>query len=112
MSQINKIGIFYFSGTGNTRIIAKLYCDEFNKSDMRVKINPIENLTKNLIKINPNNYDIIGLGYPVHAFSAPSIVYDFIKSFPVIMQKKKFFYLNQWEIRYFMEGLPMLFENY
>ena len=72
-----KAVIFYFTGSGNTKLIAKTYCDKFDKGSLIFPIgnpnNPIPNL---------GDFDIIGIGMPIHAFNAPEPVEKFAKSIP------------------------------
>jgi flavodoxin/formate hydrogenlyase subunit 6/NADH:ubiquinone oxidoreductase subunit I len=77
-----KIGIFYFSGTGNTKYIAKIISSEFQSKQHDVDLFKIEDfvLGKNEITLETmKNYDLIGIGYAVHAFNAPRNVFEFIK---------------------------------
>lgn len=90
------IGIFYFSGTGNTAIIADLFEKEFKNSGAEVdKIKVEDVLLKKNHTDDTNNtdkYDIIGIGYPVHAFSAPRIIFNFIRKMPAAKNKKVFLF--------------------
>jgi ferredoxin/flavodoxin len=84
------IGIFYFSGTGNTRIVADLFAKEFKNKGCAVEIFAIDDILKNNINIDMEKYDIFGFGYPVHAFNAPRFFFDFVKILPTVKQKKTF----------------------
>lgn len=86
-----KVLICYFSGTGNTKKIIDLYTDCFNKQEISLELYNIE---KNNFNIDPNEYDLIGLAYPIHAFNAPSIVLGFVKSFPKLKAKKRLFIIK------------------
>lgn len=77
--------IYVFSGTGNTRLIANLY-QEF-LPDYQTEIYDIKSPA--LECPNPNDYDLIGFGHPVHGFNAPKLMYDFCKELPVISEGKK-----------------------
>lgn len=71
-----KILICYFSGTGNTQkivdcyanIFANIYGDDVTLARMEDKF-----------EYDLNDFDLIGFGYPVHAFNAPSIALSFCK---------------------------------
>jgi ferredoxin len=80
--NLKKICIYYFSGTGNTELVSNLFCKEFNKYNAKVDAIPVENILKGKTSINVKDYDILGLGHPVHAFSAPRIFFEFIESLP------------------------------
>jgi ferredoxin/flavodoxin len=86
------IGIFYFSGTGNTEIISYLLGNELQKNGANVEYVRIEDVVKDEYYYNINDYDIVGIGYPVHAFNAPKIVYDFIKQMPRAQSKYTFIF--------------------
>ncbi|MBN2300577.1 MAG: flavodoxin family protein, partial [Acholeplasmataceae bacterium] len=79
---MKKAIIYFFSGTGNTRIAAKEIAEELNSLnidtivfDVRSPINDVP---------NPNLYDIILFGYPIHAFNVPQFFLDFIKKLPSV----------------------------
>lgn len=74
--------IYYFSGTGNTEIISNLFCEEFKKYGFSTTVRKIEDVLKGKISIDKKNYNLLGFGHPVHAFSAPKIFFDFIKRLP------------------------------
>ena len=85
-----KIILYYFSGTGNTKKITELYEQEFsNQGEVATSVPlPIK------IPNDPDAFDMIGIGYPVHAFNAPKLVLDFCKKLPKIKKhqsKKKVF---------------------
>lgn len=71
-----KILLAYFSGTGNTKKIAELYARELDRRGATVSICQITKDTPEL------DFDMIGIGYPVHAFNAPKKVLDFVKTLP------------------------------
>jgi ferredoxin len=76
------ISIIYFSGTGGTEkaaFLAKEYLVEKNKTV------EIQSLNKNYLinaKISIESTDLIILLYPVYAFDAPQIIYDWCKVLP------------------------------
>jgi ferredoxin/flavodoxin len=80
--KIRKIIIFYFSGTGNTQIVADLYEAAFENYDIIVDTLPIEDVIRNVPDFDFGKYDIMGLGHPVHAFRPPSILFSFIENLP------------------------------
>ncbi len=85
-----KICIFYFSGTGNTEIITNLLQKELNNLNADVIVMKIETIIKKKIKVKTEKYDLIGIGYPIHAFNAPKIVYDFVHQLEFDEGKKAF----------------------
>ncbi len=72
--------IYFFSGTGNTKIIAKEISNELNLLNIETELYDIR---LPLTEIpDPNNYDFIGFGYPIHAFNTPQFFLNFIKKLP------------------------------
>lgn len=86
-----KLLICYFSGTGNTEKVIRKYAEEFEKADAHVDVHKIEDKNFNY---DLAEYDALGIGYPIHAFNAPSIVVDFVKSLPQSAERKKLFILK------------------
>lgn len=84
------IGIFYFSGTGNTEIVAKLLVSAFERRLAKVELIKIEDILYKKAKFDPNKYDFIGIGHPVLGFDATGIVYKFAKMLPQAEGKKTF----------------------
>jgi ferredoxin/flavodoxin len=77
-----QIGIFVFSGTGNTRLAADLLRSALGAGGARVDLLAIEDFTRNGKSLDLIRYDMIGIGHPVHAFNAPRIVYRFLELLP------------------------------
>ena len=86
-----KVLICYFSGTGNTRMVVDKYAEELTDCGNVVDTYKIEdgNFSNDL-----SQYDMLGIGYPVHAFNAPSIVVDFVKALPKSENLKKLFIIK------------------
>lgn len=77
-----KIGIYYFSGTGNTRFVAEKLQQAFEQTGMSCDLIPMEAILKGEQPLHPEAYHMVGIGFPVHAFDAPTIVYDFLALLP------------------------------
>ncbi|NMS89611.1 hypothetical protein HGQ85_06690 [Clostridioides difficile] len=77
---MNKLCIFYFSGTGMTEYIINKLKQELESQQFCVECTKIENIKKS--KIHLTSYDMVGIAYPVHSFNAPQIVLDFVKTLP------------------------------
>ena len=71
-----------FSGTGNTHKVCRAIMGEWRASGVECKY---VNIEKDCEVRDPNSFDRMVIGYPVHAFNAPQIVFDFIKRLPVSM---------------------------
>jgi NAD-dependent dihydropyrimidine dehydrogenase PreA subunit len=84
--------LFYFSGTGNTELIAKLYEKEFIKQGVDVKTVKVEDFLRGKFRGETYKFELMCIGYPVHALNAPKIIFDFIKKLPVGHCKKVFLF--------------------
>lgn len=84
------IGIFYFSGTRNTEVVVKLLQKEFEMDQAHVTLIKMEDILKQRLSVDVNQYDLVGIGYPIYASNAPRIVSDFISALPVVNQKNCF----------------------
>ncbi|MDO4544444.1 MAG: EFR1 family ferrodoxin [Clostridia bacterium] len=76
-----RVGIYYFSATENTAKVARLYRDAlggFFKSCELIRLPLAEDGA-----MSSSEYDLIGIGYPVHAFNAPELVLRFASSLPM-----------------------------
>jgi ferredoxin/flavodoxin len=74
----NNIDIYFFSGTGNTLLVAGKISEKLSSAGYKVKLLPIE-------KNNPSDVNVgntIGLGFPVAAQSTYPFVWDFIRNMP------------------------------
>ena len=93
-----KIVICYFSGTGNTLKAVQKYREYFAQHGDTVETYAMEQL---LCDGMPEEFlntlasaDMLGIGYPVHAFNAPSIVLKFVKSLPRAAAKTRAFVVS------------------
>lgn len=73
---MKNILICYFSGTGNTKKVVLEYKQNFETLGANVVLYNIE---ENNFIHDLNNFDYVGIAYPIHAFNAPSNVLDFCK---------------------------------
>lgn len=72
--------VFYvFSGTGNTRRVCLAAAEAFRAAGAECEFAEIE---EGKSYPNPNGFDRIVIGYPVHAFNAPRPVFRFLKNLP------------------------------
>lgn len=93
MTQIKRIVIFYFSGTGNALAASKWISQEATSTGVETQI---VNIAKNP---NPNDFNfdentLLGFCFPTHGFNAPPIVIKFLRNFPSTNKKLRFFTLN------------------
>lgn len=85
-----KAGVFYFSGTGNTRLVANMIRDELTGRGWSVDLVRIEDVLKGNAKAEAESYDIIGIGCPVIGFAAPALVTRFVRTLPKADGRKAF----------------------
>lgn len=69
--------IYCFSGTGNTKRICDALAEELRRLGHVAEVFPIR---KDFTPPPPNGYGCVIVGYPVHAFNAPTPVIRFLKS--------------------------------
>lgn len=82
---MNKIQIYYFSGTGNTfRVLNKL-SKHLTDLSYRVTLTSCEKVEDIDVSC-----DILGIAYPVHSSIAPRIFREFINRFPNVNKKPLF----------------------
>lgn len=84
--------IYYFSGTGNTELVADMVRAGLEKNDYKVDVLRIEDILKSRCEINPENYDLVGIGSQVIGYGVPCLVRDFIKALPAGNEKKVFIF--------------------
>ncbi len=80
--MVGSVGMFYFSGTGNTEVVAGLLEEQFRESGLDVEARRMEDVLQSGARVDVGSHDLIGIGHPVHGFGAPRIVYDFVDTLP------------------------------
>lgn len=88
---MKKLGVFYFSGTGNTEIVAKHVAQAFTDLGWNVELIRIEDVNKKKIQLNINQYDLIGLGSQVIGYGIPRVVRNFARALPIASDNRKVF---------------------
>ena len=84
--------IYYFSGTGNTELVANMVKEGFTNYKYKVSVVKIEDVLKKNLEIDVEKYDLVGIGCQVIGFGMPNIVYKFINSMPKVLHKKMFIF--------------------
>jgi len=74
--NIKSVGIYYFSGTGNTQFVGELISEELSRR-LAVECNPIE---KTFLPLPA--FDCLGFGFPVYDYRPPKFVEEFVDSLP------------------------------
>lgn len=81
MSDFSKLVIFYFSGTGNAKQIARWFSENAVGRNIDNKIYDIAKTDKsNYPEIDTNS--LVFIISPIHGFNFPKITLDFIRRFP------------------------------
>lgn len=83
-----KIGIFAFTGTGNTLRVCNILASELQKNNADVDINLIKDVTDKQIV---QTFDKIIIAYPVHGFNTPKVMLDFLNDLPCDKANKSAF---------------------
>ena len=87
---MQSIGIYYFSGTGNTEIVAELLQASLQNQGHTARLLRIEDILKQKNELDTSQYDILGIGCPIYGFDLPQIVYRFIQALPTAKGQKTF----------------------
>jgi len=92
-----RIALFSLSGTGNTFMVSSMLKTHFEDLDVETDEFRIEDYTTGETIPDISDYAFIGIGYPVHAFSAPPPVHWFISALPKVEDKKFFIFKTSGE---------------
>lgn len=92
IKEMKAIGIFYFSGTGNTEIVANMLKESFSNQGCQADLIRMEDVLKDKMKTDIQKYDLIGIGSQVIGFGTPNLVKKFIHTFPGGLGKKVFIF--------------------
>lgn len=84
--------LYVFSGTGNTLAVAELYKQYLNADVTVYRISE-----KSGEAPSPDGFDMVGIGYPIHAFCAPEPLLDFVKTLPETDGKPTFIFKTSGE---------------
>lgn len=85
-----RILLLTFTGTNNTRLCGDYLSKHFKENGHEI-VHYVYSVKEEL-KEDINAFDMIGLGYPIHAFNTPEIFYKWMKSLPVVNNKPYFIY--------------------
>lgn len=84
-----KILLIDFSGTGNTTLCGDYIGEAFKQEGHSIVHYSYKN---GVVLVNFEEYDLIGFGYPIHAFNVPEAFNRYIKRLPKVNNKKYFIY--------------------
>jgi ferredoxin/flavodoxin len=74
---MKKALLYYFSGTGNTALAASFFKKHLEEAGWQVDLYGYQSPFANLP--DPSGYDLLGFGYPIHAFNTPLAFLKFVK---------------------------------
>lgn len=83
---MKKILICYFSGTGNTKKVVLSASESLQNLGGEVTL---FNVDEGKFDGDLNEFDMLGIAYPIHAFNAPSNMIKFVKSLKKLKKDKK-----------------------
>ncbi len=86
---MEKCTLFYFTGSGNTKFVVENFALNLT-GKYSVEIREIDKITRGLDSFD-DDFDVVGIIYPVHAFNAPAIFFEFIKHHLPEGKKRKAF---------------------
>jgi ferredoxin/flavodoxin len=86
--------ICYFSGTGNTKLVARLLESELKKLSIPVTTTAIEDGIKGNTPLPDTHVGMLGIGYPVHGFGPPRLIFDFVRRLPLVHGTKAFVFMT------------------
>lgn len=87
--------LIYFTGTYNTRYVSRKLKSRLEEVGWQVNLYEIDPLNNG--RLNLSEYDIIGLGYPIHGYCAPWAFLRFIRAQKFPEGMKTFIYKNSGE---------------
>lgn len=94
-----KVILYVFSGTGNTLKVASLY-----KKYLHADVTVYRVSEKSVAAPSPEGFDLIGVGYPIHAFSAPEPIIKFVKGLPALAYRRAFIFKTSGEGLHINDG--------
>lgn len=96
---MKKVILYVFSGTGNTLKVASLY-----KQYLNAEVTVYRVAKSSPPPPSPDGFDLIGIGYPIHAFSAPEPILKFVKTLPPVEGKRAFVFKSSGEGLHLNDG--------
>lgn len=86
--------IYAFSGTGNTRFVARLLEGQLRTHGAEVTFERMEEVVQSKGAVPAEKAAVLGVGFPVHGFGAPRIVFDFVKRLPPGAGRRAFLFIT------------------
>ena len=105
-----RVILYVFSGTGNTMNVAELYRrflekNNLNNNESTDASDTEASVTVDIYRVSrksgdipsPEGYDLVGIGYPIHGFSAPEPTIKLCKALPKVENKRTFIFKTSGE---------------
>lgn len=92
-----KVILYVFSGTGNTLAVAGLYKKYLENIDGENVVDIYRVSAKSGEAPSPEGYDLVGVGYPIHAFCAPEPIIKLCNNLPKVEHKRTFIFKSSGE---------------
>jgi flavodoxin/NAD-dependent dihydropyrimidine dehydrogenase PreA subunit len=89
---MKSVGIFFFSGTGNTELVAEMVSEKFSEFKYQVDLMRIEDILKGSLKIDLIKYDLVGIGCQVIGYGVPNLMHIFMSKLPEVKGVKVFIF--------------------
>ena len=87
--------LYVFSGTGNTRAAAEMIAKALSGHAVEATVWNVR--VPFAAAPDPNDFDIAGFGYPIHAFNTPQFVLRFAKTLPKVSGRPAFVFKTSGE---------------
>ena len=87
-----RVVLYVFSGTGNTLKVASLI-----KKYMNADVTVYRVSEKSGNPPPAEEFDLVGIGYPIHAFYAPEPILKFVKTLPEVAYRRAFIFKSSGE---------------
>lgn len=75
---MKSVGLYYFSGTGNTALVANTVKETFIQLGYTVELVRIEDVMKKDLPLDLSRHEFVGIGSQVIGYGTPNLVLDFI----------------------------------
>lgn len=79
---MKKLGLLYFSGTGNTKLVASHIGEEFSGMGWEVEVHNVENIHSSEDLPDMEAFDLIGIGAQVIGYTTPRRMRQFLQLLP------------------------------
>lgn len=87
---MSQIGIFVFSGTGNTQLAAAFLKQALESTGNQVTVEAMEDYTRKGLAPDLSAYDLVGFGHPVLGLGCTRVALDFARLLPDMKGKRGF----------------------